>query len=136
MFVPGCKPILGRVSGRSVRLRKRPLGKSNFQACLIGSLEPQGDGTVFRGTVGLNPSTWYFMAVWFGGAAFGCFASLMDAARTTAAGGTPQPMGIVIPLALLGFGVMMVRAGRNQSRAEEPVLVAFLAGTIRPDAIG
>jgi hypothetical protein len=136
MFISGCKPVLGRVSGRSVRLRKRPLGRSDFRACLIGILEPQGDGTVFRGTVGLNPSTWYFMAVWFGGAVFACFIGLMDAVRTAVAGATPRPMGVVIPLAMLGFGVMLLRAGRNQTRAEEPFLVAFLAGTIRPVAVG
>ena len=58
--------VVGRVSGRSVRLRKRIGYRNSFQTVLTGSLEGRDGSTVFRGKAGMHPFVTGFLAVWFG----------------------------------------------------------------------
>jgi hypothetical protein len=62
----GSRPVVGRVSGRSVRLRKRIWYRNSFQTFLTGSLEERDGSVVFRGKAGMHPLARGIMAVWFG----------------------------------------------------------------------
>ena len=125
----GSRPVLGRVSGRSVRLRKRIGYRNSFQTFLTGSLEERDGSTVFRGQAGVHPLVTGFMAVWFGllillgGAAF-------VAGVGGLLGGRGHVLGVIVPAVGLAFGVGLVWFGRWLARNEESFLVAFVAEVI------
>ena len=125
----GSKPIVGRVSARYIRLRQRIGYRNSFQTFLIGSLEDCDGGTLFRGRAGMHPLVKGFMAVWFSGVVlFGGIAFVTSIQGMLAGGG--QPIGAIIPAAMLAFGVVLVGVGRWLARDEERFLVSFLAGVI------
>jgi hypothetical protein len=122
----GSKPVVGRVSGRFVRLHTRIGYRNSFQTCLTGTLEPRGEGTVFRGRMGLHPLVTIFLAVWFAGAVV-IGATLFVTAVRNPIGGGRDYVGLFVPPGLLGFGVALVWIGRYLARGEERFLVAFVA---------
>jgi hypothetical protein len=127
----GSRPVIGRVSGRSVRLRKRIRYRSSFQTFLTGTLEPQGEGSVFRGTAGMHPFVPIFMAIWFAGVGIAWVGTALVAAIQGLLGAGGQPAGVVILTSvMMAFGVALVCAGRLLARGEEPFLVAFVADVL------
>ena len=92
----GSKPIVGRVSGRSVRLRKRIGYRNWFQTFLTGTLEPHGEGSAFRGTAGIHPLVTAFMVAWFAGVVLIGGALFVAAVQGLVVGGG-QPVGLVVP---------------------------------------
>jgi hypothetical protein len=133
------RPVIGRVSGRSVRLRKRIGYGNSFQAILVGRLEERDGGTVFRGKAGVSTFVTIFMAAWF------CGVGLLGGAMSVIAigemlgvkfGERPMERSLALPLVaviaplMLTFGVGLVRFGRWLARDEERFLVAFVADTI------
>jgi hypothetical protein len=126
----GSKAVSGRVSGTSVRLRKRVRYENPFQTVLRGSLERHGDGSVFRGSAGVAPFVAAFMALWFagavviGGTVFAVFGVLALLGRLT---GREMLMGLGIPPLVLVFGALFVSAGRRLAREDEQFLVSFVA---------
>jgi hypothetical protein len=125
----GSRQVVGRVSGGSVRLRKRIGYRNSFQTFLIGSLKGRDGATIFRGRAGMHPFVTGFMAVWFsllvliGGAAFAAAVGGLIA-------GQGQPLGAIIPPLMLVFGVGLVCFGRWLARSEEAYLIAFVADAI------
>ena len=123
------RPVVGRVSGRSVRLRKRIWYRNSFQTSLSGSLEDRDGSTAFRGRAGMHPFVTGFLAVWFG------LLVLMGGAAFVAGvgglfGGRGQPLGMIALPVGLAFGGGLVRFGRWLARDEEAFLVAFVAEAI------
>lgn len=134
----GSKPVAGRVAGHRVRLRKRIGYRNSFQTFLVGTLDPEGGGTVFRGTLGMHPLVRGFMAVWFGGVAVGCAAAAVAAVAAWAGGGA-FPAGVAVPPLMAAFGLALVRLGRYLARGEAEFLADFLTAALvprseRPDA--
>jgi hypothetical protein len=123
------RPVVGWVSGRSVRLRKRIGYRNSFQTFLTGTLYGQAGGTVFRGQAGTHPLVRGFLAVWFGGVILIGSALMVAAVAGRLTRGSPL-LGVAIPPLLLAFGFGVFRLGRWLARGEERFLVAFLAETI------
>jgi hypothetical protein len=121
-------PVVGRVSGRSVRLRKWVFHGNSFQTLLTGSFEEALGGAVFHGNAGMRPIVRTYMAVWFGGVVLGWAVCLACALAWPAGGG--QLMALVVPPLMLAGGVAMVRVGRWLARGEEQFLVAFMEEVI------
>jgi hypothetical protein len=118
----GSKPVVGKVVGHSVRLRKR-IGYSNsFQTYLKGTLEPCGEGTVFRGKAGLHPLMAALTMVWFAAAVILCGAFFVTEIRG-------QPAGLLLIL----FGMLLVCFGWFLARGEKRFLVAFIAEVLATD---
>ena len=63
----GSRPFFGRVSGRSIRLRKKIPYRNPLQPYLTGTLEDYDDGTVLRGRFSINPFFIAFLVFWCGG---------------------------------------------------------------------
>src|SRR5262249_54589207 len=110
----GTRPVLGRVSGRSVRLRKRGRRNSS-QAILVGSLHELDGGTVFRGQSRWPRLVVGGLAVWFGGVVVIGGTAFVSTVRAMLAGGG-QPLAVVIPPLMLAFGVVLVLLERRQVR--------------------
>ncbi len=132
----GARPVIGRVSSRSVRLRKRIGYRNSFQTILVGRLERRTGGTLFLGRAGLGTSVTIFMAGWFGWVVLvGGTLSVLAISEMfgVAVGGRPmegnlpRSLAPVIVLLMLAFGVGLVRFGRWLARDEERFLVAFVA---------
>jgi hypothetical protein len=131
------KPVVGRVSGRSVRLRKRIGYRNSFQTYLMGTLEPHGEGSVFRGTCGVHPLVTAFMVAWFAGVVLLGGAMFVPALRGPVGGG--EPFALMVSSLMVAFGAALVWFGRYLARGEEQFLVIFVAevlGASCPHATG
>jgi len=133
--VPGSQPVIGRLAGLRMRLRKRLPGENSFQAVLLGTLEPRGEGTAVRCRVGMHPGVAGCMIVWVAAAGLGSAAMAVNLARGGAGGG---PLwAVVVPVLVAMFGVIMVAfgggvvwLGRQSAHGEDVFLVAFVADVI------
>jgi hypothetical protein len=130
----GSKPVIGRVFGWSVRLRKR-IGYSNsFQTFLIGAFEPHGGGSMFRGTAGVHPLVIAFVAVWYAGLVVGGGMFCVAAAQGRIVGNVP--LGLAL-LPLMGvFFAVVVWFGRHLARGERRFLLAFVADLLNASGAG
>ena len=121
--------VVGRVSGQSVRLRKRIGYRNSFQTFLTGSLEGCDGSTVFRGKAGMHPFVAGLMALWFGLLVFIGGAGFV-AGVGGLFGGRGHPLGMVgLPVGLAFWGGL-VWFGRWLARNEEAFLIGFLAEVI------
>jgi hypothetical protein len=121
----GSKPVVGRVSGWSIRLAKRIGYQNSFQTILRGRLAPHSRGSVFRGTAGMHPGVAFFMAVWLAVAACVGVAGMV--------GGAAQLVDAIPALLMMAFGVAVAGLGRWLARNEKPFLVVFLAEVLAAD---
>jgi hypothetical protein len=130
----GSKPVIGRVSRRSVSLRKR-IGYSNsFQTFVIGTFEPHGEGAAFRGTAGTHPLVIAFAAVWVVGLLFGF--GMMVVAETQGRAVGDLPLGLAGLALMLALGALGVRLARYLARREEAFLVTFVAVAVNASGGG
>ena len=133
----GSREVVGHVSERSIRLRKRIGYKNSFQTILIGRLERHEAGTIFRGKARMATFLRCFMTVWFGGLVLiggilsvAAVGQVLGFAAPAMQGNLPLPLVPVIFILMLAFGVGLVRFGRWLARDEERFLVQFLADAL------
>jgi hypothetical protein len=127
----GARPVVGRVNGSSILLRKRVSYNNSFQTFLTATLQPHGTGTVIQGELALHPFTRVFMPVWFGGVVlFGGAALFVRLLGLLTHHPSPAEnnawLVMVIPLGMLLFGYLLVRFGRYLARDEACFLTDFL----------
>jgi hypothetical protein len=122
----GSRPVLGGVYGRLVSLRRR-IGYHNFfQTYLIGTLEENGQATIFRGMAGMHPFAIVFLATLTVVFLLGCLAFAVQ--NLLAGRGFPIDLiGVPFVAALI---LSVVQFGRWLARDEERFLVAFMASVI------
>lgn len=140
----GSRPVVGHVSGRIVKLRKRIAYGNAFQTILIGKLEEHHCGTVFRGKTGMRGLVSWFMKAWF------CGVILLGGPLSVIAvgqmlgirigqpieGNVPLPLVAVIPLALLAFGFGLMCISLWLARDEGQFLVDYVAEAIGGESRG
>jgi hypothetical protein len=128
----GSRPVIGRVFGRWVCLRKR-IGYSNgFQTFITGAFEPRGGGSVFRGKAGLHPLVIVFMAVWYAGLVLPGVMFCRTHAQSGLLGNAPLAL---VPLCIIGpLGAIGLRFSRYLARGEQRFLIAFMAGVLEASA--
>jgi hypothetical protein len=131
LFGVGSKPVIGKVSESSLRLRRRIRYGNSFQTFLTATMRPEPGGTVISGACTMHPLVRIFNVVWFAIVAlFG--GTLLLATGWNALYGNGGPSretlwGILIPLVLLSFGIGLVRLGRYLARDDPQFLMDFLA---------
>ena len=137
---PGYRPVIGRVSGRRLRLRKRVEYGNPLQLHLVGRLESRGEGSVFCGRAQRPWPAILFVATWFAGVVVigGALTINAVAGLLGVPVGLPPTKGDILPVLailplplMLTFGIRMERHGRRLARDEGRFLVAFLADTIQ-----
>ena len=131
----GEKSVVGTVSGASVRLRKRIWYRNSFQASFIGTFEPHGTGTMFRGSVGLHPLVKGGVALWIAGVALGCVGSVAISVMCLLVGTAP-PLGVGVPPLMLAFAALLVRGGQYLARDEEQFLIDFVKDALADRGAG
>jgi hypothetical protein len=131
----GSKPVIGSVSGTSLRLYKRITYRNSFQSQLTATLQPSADGTVISGTVGMHPVTIVFMILWFGLLSLLGGTVFLVTLRRMLFDEATQPSdawtGVVIPLLMFAFGIGLVGFGRHLARDEARFLTDFVMRTLK-----
>ena len=97
---------------------------------LTASLNPLGGGTELDCRIGLHPMVKAFMAVWFGFLGLGFLVLILASAGGLGEAGQPGVLpgavAVIVPVALMLFGVLLVRFGKYLSRGETVFLTGFL----------
>ena len=130
----GSKPVVGRITETSLRLRKRIGYRNSFQSFLAATLRPEAGGTVISGEVGMHEFVKVFMFIWFGGVILiGGTMFVATVGKILFGSGNQHEnvwMGVVIPPVMLIFGFGLVRFGRYLARDEARFLTDFLVQTL------
>jgi hypothetical protein len=130
----GSRPVVGRVTETSLRLRKRIGYRNSFQSYLAATLRSEAGGTVISGEVAMHPFVRVFMFIWFSGVVLigGTMFVATVGTMLFSAGSQHQNawMGAVIPPLMLAFGFGLVRFGRYLARDETRFLRDFLIQTL------
>ena len=137
LFWRGSMPVIGRVTGRSLRLRKQIGYLNSCQTLLTGTLAPQGQGSVFRGTTGMHPFVPVFVWIWFAFIAIIGIVTAVIAAVQWLSGGVGQPIRVIAlaTSAMIPFGVVLLCVCRMLAQGEKEFLVAFLRDVLAADDV-
>jgi hypothetical protein len=107
----------------------RPSIRTNMNARLTATMQPDGTGTRIEGRIGPGSNVTCFMIFWFG------FLSIfLVVAAIAAIGGAPfEFWGAFggIPLAMMVFGALLFRAGTGNATKDEAAILNFLADTVQ-----
>lgn len=135
LSIAGTKPVLGTVGERSIRLRQRTLYRHTAQVWLSGDFSEDGGETRLHCRLGMHPYFRTFLKYWTAVVMVVAGTFFVHAARvwlTEPEAVSPHLwIGIVLPLLLCGFGVVLLKFG-DQIPGEEPrFLIEFLERTIQ-----
>jgi hypothetical protein len=130
----GSKPVAGRVTESSLRLRKRIGYRNSFQSFLTATMQQELGGTVISGEVGMHPFVRVSMFIWFGGVILigGTIFAASISSMIFGSGSLRQNawLGAVIPPVMLAFGYGLIRFGRYLARHDARFLTDFLIQTL------
>src|SRR5277367_2110356 len=138
LFGMGSKPVIGRVSESSFRLRRRIRYHNSYQTYLTATMRPELGGTVISGVCAIHPLVRIFNIVWFGGVALIGGAVFLATGWNALSGKSGESrdtlLGMIIPLVMLAFGIGLVRFGRYLARNDPRFLITFLIQTLNARA--
>lgn len=130
----GTKPVVGRVTQTSLKLRKRIGYRNSFQSFLTAAMRAEGTGTVISGEFAMHPFVRVFMILWFsgviliGGTMF--FITIGALLFGPTHHGDHAWIGAVVPPIMIGFGVGLIRFGQYLARNEARFITDFLLQTL------
>ena len=130
----GKKPILGKIAGNQFRLHKRRYWHNSFGPALFGRVMPDGRGTLIEAYWEVWKAVRVFMRIWL---AFVVLfsAPLFPSALKCAMGYkcTIQGdywVGVIVPPALVLFGVLLPRIGSALGFHERKEIAGLLERTL------
>lgn len=130
----GSRPVVGRVTNSSLRLRKRLKYRNSFQSFLTATMRPEAGGTLISGEVAMHPFIRVFMVVWLGNVGLIGVLMLLVTISSMMMGSDHADqdawMGVVIPAVMFAFGFGLVGFGRYLARDEGRFLTNFLMQTL------
>jgi hypothetical protein len=130
--IAGTKPVLGFVGDTSIRLRRRTEYRQG--SCWVAAEFAEEFGwTRLYGRTGLHPMLRAVLEIWIGGVLVIGGAVLFKTVRMYLNEGVTAEilwLGIVLPLVILGFGVILLVAGEYFPADEPRFLIEFIARTI------
>ena len=130
----GSRPVIGRVTESSIRLRKRIGYRNSFQTFLTATLRWEAGATVISGKVNMHRFVQVFMFIWFTGAVLIGGPMFVVSIASLIPGSTHQMpnawMGVVMPPVIVASGYGLVRFGRYLARNEAGFLKDFLMRTL------
>jgi hypothetical protein len=126
----GNAAMLGRIAGHEFRLHKRKRGHNTFAPILFGHVLPEGHGAVIEGYWGVWPGMRLFAGVWIGlailiGAPI-FISALMQAVRKGFMDVSDWWIGLIVPPALVAWGLILPRLGAAVSDYEKNSIEEFL----------
>jgi hypothetical protein len=130
----GNRPLLGEIEGNSFRLRKRRYSRNDFAGQFYARFEPELGGTKIEGFFDYPRWAKYFMRVWLA-AAVVIGAPIFVMTLTDVVYGTHHmsgdlSVGLLVPLGLILFGLVLPRIGRLLGKRDERFILHFLQNTL------
>jgi hypothetical protein len=125
----GSRPVVGHVTGSSLRLRKRIGYRNPFQIFLTATMRPETGGTLISGGFAMHPFIRVFLLIWFGGVILIGGSIFVATVRGIFSGTSDRQgmwVGLLAPPIMLAFGVGLLRLGRFLGRKEARFLTDFL----------
>jgi hypothetical protein len=128
----GTKLILGEVGQNTFKLQKRRYSRNDFAGQFFARFEPERGGTRIEGYFDAPPWARWYMRIWLAGAVLiGTplfISTLVDMSR-----GSSRPndwVGLVVPPALILFGVAMPMVGRLFGRPDRRLILEHVQHTL------
>lgn len=129
----GSSPLLGRIDGREIVLRKRRAYGNSFAPFFYGSVVAHPRGSILTGTFQMHPSVRIILAIWFSMAAY---IALSETFFSTRYADTHITFWNTFgPFGFLAAGGGLVWFGKLLSRNEEPFIRAFLGRCAREKTV-
>jgi hypothetical protein len=131
--ISGSKPVQGTVRDTSIRLRRRIFARNSFQCWLSAKLIDDDGQTRLYCTIGLHPFVLVFLEIWIAIVAVVGLTIAMQTAWLWLRGSPLSPnawLGIVFPLIMAGFAILLLKFGNHLSQEEPAFLLEFLERTI------
>jgi len=126
----GSRPILGKIEGDKIQLEKRRYYRNSFAPYFYATLSEQNHGTRIEGYFDSPPFVKIFMRIWLAFAvAIGIpifIRSSKDFLVGTQNVGGDAFVGILVPLVMIVFGILLPKIGRWFARSEEGFILNFL----------
>jgi hypothetical protein len=130
----GNKPILGRISGNEFRLHKRRYWHNSFGPVLYGRMISQGGGTVVEAYWDTRRVTRIALRVWLIFAALIStpifLKTLQQSIRDKSMIRDNLWLGLIVPLFLVSWGILLPRIGSALSFHERRPIVELLQRTL------
>ncbi len=125
------KIAVGKVSREFISISKKIAYRNSFQTVFRASMRPLGGETELIGTFGLHPFVKIFMCIWFGfifliGGAIFAFTSYSIFIKEAPID-IGSIMGMLIPPAMVFFGVALLLVGRHLASDESAFIKTFLS---------
>ncbi len=133
------KKVVGRITKKTISIRKKIRYKNSFQTVLRASIETSGEGTKLVVSCGLDPFVKIFLLVWLsgavviGGAIFIITLSSLFINKSPIDIGTI--MGIIFPPGIVFFGVALLFFGKHLSTGDLNFLIEFLTDLLDAKAM-
>lgn len=130
----GDQDILGEVVGSTIHLQKRRYWRNDFAPHFYGEIQSDSAGTRIVGRFGLAEWVRLFMWFWLGGVVLiggSIFAfSLSDVMTGSHHVDGDARVGLIVPPAMLLFGIILPRFGRLLGRGEETFILEHLQNVL------
>ena len=129
----GSKPILGKIRDGNFRLQKRRYYHNGFAPLFYGQFVASGRETLIEGEFRMHPGVKFYMTLWFSFVALVAVATLVS--EIAKRGGLKGAWAsvLMIPAAMVVFGVALIKFGQWLGRGEERAVVAFLKSTFEAE---
>jgi hypothetical protein len=131
--IGGSKPVQGTVRDTSIRLRKRIFYRNSFQCWLSAKLAEDNGQTRLSCTCGLHPFVRVFLEIWIGIVSVVGLTIAMQSTWLWLRDSALSPnawLGIVFPLIMASFAILLLKFGNYLAQDEPVFLVEFLECTI------
>jgi hypothetical protein len=130
----GERPLLGEIGEDTFRLRKRRYYRNDFARQFYGRFMPEQGGTRIEAYFDTPRVTRYFMRVWLAGAALiGTPIFIMTALDVFTDSHNMNGdlwVGLVVPPALIFWGIVLPIISRLFSRSEELFILQYVQATL------
>ena len=130
----GERPLLGNIGADEFRLRKRRYFRNDFAGVFYARFMPEPGGTRIEAYFDSPRWVRYFMRVWLAGAVLlGApifIMSLLDATTNSHYTTGDSWVGVIVPPALVLFGIVLPKIGQLLSRGEERYILQYLQETL------
>jgi len=130
----GTKPIIGSIGENAFWLQKRRYTRNDFAGRFFSRFDPEPEGTRIEGHFG--PPSWarWFMRIWLGMAILigaPLFIGSLWSITTRGYNAAENDwLGVVVPLALVLYGIFVPKLGRLLGRSDEKLILEHLQTTL------
>ena len=129
----GDRPVLGKVDGNTFILLKWKDSRNDFAGRFYERFEPEVGGTRIEGHFDSPPWAKWFMRIWLAGALLGSpvfVMTVIDIVRGTHQMGDGRWIGLIVPPAMVLFGIILPKLGRLLGKRDEQYILDHVRNTL------